>query len=340
MERKCYNYCKCPRCLDRNHVVPGSWIEDEASLNYSERLSNQNGIASAHRPPSNYQVSYAKGENRVRFDNLPPNLPAPPVLPPPPQPPPAKNLRFDHTFPKIGGPQICRAQRQHQQRIPGDIERELYLKTNLVREQQRQLDELRSRMVIPVLPESHVTTNSFPDSFHNSIDDQGVNHLPLTPNSLNHFGDARGSYGEERGGGRVEGYNRHRQARRAPRYHRSRRAQHSLNRNNNNNNHRHRSPHSYSASDSESYDTEEQDEDEDVEDDDPDEDETPLMRNEKNNNNTTLVYTDPANPDIVLVEDRCCGTCCAIAAIVTCGVLVILIVYPILYLIKHSSIHF
>ena len=189
------------------------------------RHGNHNAIASAQQRYPDYQASFVKGENRVRFENLPPS--PPPVL----QTPHCQNLRFDHTFPKIGVTQTCKPQRQHQQRLPEEIERELYHKTNLVREQQRQLEELQSRMVIPVLPESYSTSITA-----YSPNDSTNGHPVSNNHCYNDASTGRQSFSERGEDVRVKRLDRARRAGSASRYHSNRRGQSSLNRNNNNNN--------------------------------------------------------------------------------------------------------
>jgi len=355
MERKCLHSCECRRCLDRTRPFPGLW-RDDAFLNGAERNGYRSLSATGPRAFPSYQASYSKGENRVRFaSHRGQSLPLPTI----PDETLNQNPRFDETFPKVCVPhQNPCYLRPH----PSEIERELIQKNNLVREQQRQLDELRSRMVIPVLPDTQPPLMSMPlnlsDDTRRGHHDNG---LPVHDNnycnqSSNHgipttnkhpYRDravrSGGSFDRRGEDLRVERLGRARRDRSTTRFHRDRRPGNSLNRNNNNNNHSRR----YSASDTDTYESEDRYDDDDEEEDDNDAGGAPLLRNDgnENANQTALLYGGAStkrtsNPDVVVVEDRCCGTCCAIAAIVTCGVLVILIVYPIIYLVKHSTIHF
>lgn len=320
MERTCRSSCNCNRCL-------GNYSNDRQS---QERFINCN--AGRARPATIYppyhqtqrdayhanSASYAKAENRVRFG---PRYP--------PSTTPAPNFHADASFNRpVRETPPSSSISFHQQTC--QLQQQLQRQTNLIREQQRQLDELRSRMVIPVLPNSDYTPAPVPTSIgadfrpqHHGrhlrrdemspVENDGVlDERDREPRRTSSFRDVRKSKYDDRTGPRRQS---------------------SLNRNNN--------ARYQSDTESDSYTSDDNEEDD-------YNDNSPLIRN----NNNIVHNNDPRSPflppettrtssraDVVLVQDRCCGTCCAIAAVVTCAVIVILIVYPIVYLLKHSSIH-
>jgi len=361
MERKCCSSCHCQRCSTAQNwrFHEGDHYINNNSNNNSRNISsnyNWNSTNSSSPPSRNYHAaSYAKAENRVRFDTH--------HAPPPPLPPQSTNHRPDNPSQLRGNsygytnalphaqhhsttcePQQQQQQQlQHQQHRPTcELQQQLHRQTNIIREQKRELDELRSRMVIPVLPDPSSTMHP------RLLIDDDHHHMspfePVDPSAVDRSVRSVGSTTVGRGFDSTAHRTTHQEHRLRDGCRRSR----GLNRNNNNDR--------YSETDSDTYASEE---DQDYFDEDFEyEDDSPLIRKGGNNNVNNDVNNDETNnprhgqttpssaitapatqTDVLLVQDRCCGTCCAIAAVVTCAVLVILVVYPIVYLLKHSSIH-
>jgi len=243
-----------------------------------------------------------------------PSTPIPARLPAPPSPHRAvsyhkaeNRVHFDHR------PNIY--QHQHNPNTTLLLQQQLDEQTYLIQQQQKQIAELQARMVIPVMPQNDPWNASSPQVMPHphGYSNNNNNTQPRWNQSIHRYSktDSIHEDDEETQSERSDKSDRKRSRRQ-----------------NSNNNNRHYSTH-YSDTDTDGLTSD---------------DETPLVQDDKGSTPalqgqraTIAIRPTPEVAVAATVGDKCCGTCCGLAAVATCAIILVLAIYPVVFLFKHSA---